>query len=303
MAKNTRRTIKDFFLPHKGNGYKPLMFSAGAIAVLVLAVLLVQAAYVVDLTVVFKKTGFLASVLPGVLVSLANEDRVANGVDTLTHDPLLDTAAQMKADDMAEKGYFAHVAPDGTTPWHWLDAAGYGYTYAGENLAVDFTDSKDVEEAWVASPTHRANIVKPHYTHIGIGVAHGVYNGEETTFVVQFFALPSKEQVAKQTTNIATTTGRVLGASVEPAGVASFFAQVAASPNHTVTYVLSGLAVLFGLLLALAIFVHMRVQYLEAIGGGLLILLVTVSMLVFNATTTTEARVPGGGAAATVSGV
>lgn len=303
MANNKRRTIKDFFLPHKGNGYKPLIFTVGSVAALVLAVLLVQAAYIADLTVVFKKTGFLASVLPGVLVSLANEDRVDNGVAALAHDPLLDVAAQMKADDMAKKGYFAHVAPDGTTPWHWFDVAGYGYMYAGENLAVDFTDSQDVEEAWMESPTHRANIVKPQYTHIGIGVAHGVYNGEETTFVVQFFALPSKEQIAKQTVDTATTTGSVLGASIEPAGAASFFAQVAASPNHTVTYILSGLALIFGLLLALAIFVHMRVQYLEVIGGGFLILLVTVSMLAFNATTTTEARVPSGGGAATVSGV
>jgi hypothetical protein len=151
---------------------------------------LIQAAYLFHTSIVFTKTDFLASVLPGVLATLANEDRAQNGVDALTSDAHLAQAAQMKADDMAAKGYFAHVDPEGRAPWYWLDKAGYSYSYAGENLAVNFNDSEDVETAWMNSPTHRANIVKQQYTRIGIGTATGMYEGKETTFVVQFFATP-----------------------------------------------------------------------------------------------------------------
>ena len=48
-------------------------------------------------------------------------------------------AAQAKADDMATKGYFAHTSPDGKNSWYWFKQAGYTFTYAGENLALDFS--------------------------------------------------------------------------------------------------------------------------------------------------------------------
>jgi hypothetical protein len=98
----------------------------------------------------------------------------------------------MKANDMAEKGYFAHTSPEGKTPWYWFKQAGYDYSYAGENLAVNFFESKDVAEAWMNSPTHRANIVKKDYTEIGIAVATGMYEGRQSVFVAQLFGTPMK---------------------------------------------------------------------------------------------------------------
>ncbi len=96
----------------------------------------------------------------------------------------------MKADDMATKGYFAHTSPEGLTPWYWFAQVGYNYTYAGENLAINFNESKDVDTAWLASPTHRANILNSHYTEIGIATAQGMYKGVQATFVVQMFGTP-----------------------------------------------------------------------------------------------------------------
>ncbi|MES2668202.1 MAG: CAP domain-containing protein [Patescibacteria group bacterium] len=188
--KKLRTHVRDHLLPHEGNGFKPLLFTATGVGAVVAVLLLVQALYVLQTRFVFNETGFLASVLPGVLATLTNEDREEAGVPNLVQDPALARAAQMKADDMAEKGYFAHVDPQGREPWYWFDAAGYDYTYAGENLAVNFTDSEDVAEAWMNSTTHRANIVKPQYTRVGFGIAKGEYKGNETTFVVQFFATP-----------------------------------------------------------------------------------------------------------------
>ena len=88
---------------------------------------------------------------------------------------------------MFEKGYWAHNAPDGATPWDFIHGEGYRYTYAGENLARDFSYSKDVVDAWMASPSHRDNLMRPEYQEIGFAVVNGTLNGSETTLVVQMF--------------------------------------------------------------------------------------------------------------------
>ncbi len=131
-----------------------------------------------------------AAVISSSLVELVNFDRTSASVGRLKVNPLLEQAAQAKANDMATKGYFAHNSPDGTTPWHWFAQVGYDYVYAGENLAIDFFESADVEKAWMNSPLHRANIINADFTEIGIATAKGIYNGHETTFVVQMFGKP-----------------------------------------------------------------------------------------------------------------
>jgi len=129
-------------------------------------------------------------VLPGVLTSLTNQERAQNNVPPLTENALLDQVAQDKANDMATLGYFAHTSPQGKTPWYWFDLVGYRYSAAGENLAVNYFESADVANAWMNSPEHRANIVKAGYTDIGIGVASGIYQGQNTVFVAQEFGTP-----------------------------------------------------------------------------------------------------------------
>lgn len=148
----------------------------------------------------------MAAVISAVLVDLTNEDRKDEDLGTLTRNSVLDAAAQAKADDMAEKGYFAHNSPDGKTSWHWFREAGYSFSYAGENLAVDFDDSDDVEEAWMDSPTHRANILNGKFTEIGIATAVGTYKGQKTTFVVQMFGTPAKTTAAAPVVSVTEPT-------------------------------------------------------------------------------------------------
>jgi len=88
--------------------------------------------------------GMTAEVISAVLADLTNGERQTQNLPILTVSPLLNEAAEMKATDMATKGYFAHTSPEGKTPWYWLEQAGYNYQYAGENLAINFSDSKDV---------------------------------------------------------------------------------------------------------------------------------------------------------------
>lgn len=142
------------------------------------------------------RSGSFAAVISSVLVDLANSDRGTGALGGLAISPVLTAAAQAKADDMALKGYFAHVSPEGKNSWHWFRQQGYTFLYAGENLAVDFSDSIDVERAWMDSPTHRANILNGNFTQIGIATAQGVYQGRSTTFVVQMFGTPAARAAA-----------------------------------------------------------------------------------------------------------
>jgi uncharacterized protein YkwD len=129
----------------------------------------------------------LSAIYASVLVNLANEERLANNISELKTNESLEMAAQMKADDMAAKGYFAHNTPDGKSPWYWIEQAGYEYKYAGENLAVNFLDSNEVHTAWKNSRGHFLNIINPKYTEVGIATSTGIYKGREAIFVVQMF--------------------------------------------------------------------------------------------------------------------
>jgi hypothetical protein len=116
----------------------------------------------------------------------------------LVENELLNLAAQLKAMDMAKSGYFAHVSPQGITPWYWFEKVGYKYTYAGENLVVNFTTPDEVISALLNSPSHRANLLSNTYTETGIGVARGMYGGEEVIFLVQLFGTPASPMLTYQ---------------------------------------------------------------------------------------------------------
>jgi len=142
----------------------------------------------------FRATVFdsLSAIYASVLVNLTNKDRARENISELKVSPILEKAAQMKADDMASKGYFAHNTPEGLTPWYWFTLAGYKYAFAGENLAVNFEESEDVQTAWMNSRGHFLNIMNPKYTEIGIATSTGIYKGREAVFVVQMFGSPAK---------------------------------------------------------------------------------------------------------------
>jgi uncharacterized protein YkwD len=151
-------------------------------------------------------------VINSIVVEDTNQERQSLGLGELKSNEALRKAAQAKADDMAKNGYFAHQSPDGKTPWYWIDQTGYTYRAAGENLAVNFDYSRDVVNAWMNSPTHKANIVKSKYQDIGIGIAEGFYQGRPTVFVVQLFGTP-KEEMGFGNLPV-STTGSVSGTNV-----------------------------------------------------------------------------------------
>jgi hypothetical protein len=119
------------------------------------------------------------------LLVLTNEKRQESGVAPLAINDNLSQAAANKASDMFGKDYWAHNAPDGTTPWVFIKGAGYNYIYAGENLARGFNNAPEVINAWMASPEHKKNMLSSNYQNVGFAVSTGKLNGEDTVLIVE----------------------------------------------------------------------------------------------------------------------
>lgn len=146
--------------------------------------------------------GFASNIATADIIGLTNSQRASKGLGQLIYSSSLSQAAQSKAEYMFAKNYWAHIAPDGTTPWFFIQKYNYKYLYAGENLAKDFQTSNDVVDAWMASTMgHRENILNPNYRDIGVAVVNGVLDGFETTLVVQMFGAEVPGSSAMASTN------------------------------------------------------------------------------------------------------
>ena len=134
-------------------------------------------------------------------VTLINQYRASNGKPALTVDATVHSVARTRSKDMYDHNWFAHDGPDaGTTAdaFEDLNAAGYCYTAAGENIAWNnYPDDQTTQVAfngWVNSSTHRA-IMLGNYTRIGIGAfkgdgrwaGSGTYGAENATYPVKVF--------------------------------------------------------------------------------------------------------------------
>lgn len=183
--------LEDYFIPNKRNNYAP--HGLQKVAMLAMVVLVVLSFTVANLhSLIWIGSNWMVStILPAVIVDLTNDQRKDQALSSLRRNPLLDEAARMKAEHMASQEYFAHYSPDGVSPWFWFGRAQYNFVHAGENLAIHFTDSGEVVEAWMDSPTHRANIMNGNYSEIGVGTAEGTYEGFATVYVVQMFGTPA----------------------------------------------------------------------------------------------------------------
>jgi uncharacterized protein YkwD len=202
-----RHHLKHAFIPHKHNDYKPHIFRELSIGIM-LASSVSLFAISAGSAVVVEKTEYGTELMQNILVDMANDNRATNNLPFLAHNFVLDSAATMKAKNMATEGYFAHVSPQGIEPWHWFKEAGYTFLFAGENLAVNFTESKAIDDAWMASPTHRANILNSKFKEIGIATYEGFYQNAQTIFVVQMFGTPAVTVKAAPTEDVLVATNQ-----------------------------------------------------------------------------------------------
>jgi hypothetical protein len=197
--------LKLIFVPCVDNRFRP-SFLAGSFLRYSAITLLVLKLIIIPFMVYLPKTAFFADISKAVLIELTNKERISLGLQPLTENPKLAEAANLKANDMLTKDYFAHESPQGINPWYWFKLAGYNYKFAGENLAIGFIDSEEVIDGWLNSPSHRKNLLSPNYSEIGIAAVKGDFEGNETVAVVQLFGNPQATQVTKPVVKTVATT-------------------------------------------------------------------------------------------------
>lgn len=114
------------------------------------------------------------------MFQLVNKERVKNGVSMLIFDGKLRDLAREYSKDMLVRGYFSHYNLEGRSPFDRMDTEGINYSYAGENLALA-PSTELAMQGLMNSPGHRANILKAHFSKIGIGVMDGGVYGKMFT--------------------------------------------------------------------------------------------------------------------------
>jgi uncharacterized protein YkwD len=126
-------------------------------------------------------TGWNQSSAESTLWQLMNGDRVNNGLSPLLQNSTLVSLARWRSKDMIQRDYFSHTIK-GTSyqVYHYMDADGLKYEWAGENIGWNngYSDADSpikMNEGFMGSPEHRANILEPSWTHGGVG-AYGADN-------------------------------------------------------------------------------------------------------------------------------
>ena len=121
------------------------------------------------------------------MYSLINQERAAAGKSALKLDAALCNAAQLKAEDMMKKGYFAHKSPTYGNAFEMMNYLGIGYRTAAENIAYGYRTPEGCMKGFMNSSGHKCNILDQKgygYTKVGVGYAIG---SDGMTYWAQIF--------------------------------------------------------------------------------------------------------------------
>ncbi|WP_369716905.1 CAP domain-containing protein [Leptotrichia sp. HSP-536] len=121
------------------------------------------------------------------VVRLVNIERRKRGIASLSVSNELSKATAIRADEISRK--YSHTRPDGSSYLTVLKTAGYMHSYVGENIAAGQKSPEEVMNAWMNSSGHRANILNPNYTEMGVGFTYAT-NSIYGTYWVQLFGRP-----------------------------------------------------------------------------------------------------------------
>lgn len=103
------------------------------------------------------------------VTQLTNQERAKAGLPPLKLNPVLSKVALGHSEDMANNDFFSHTSSSGSSVFDRIKVAGYTYSTAAENIAAGQSTPEAVVAAWMNSPGHRANILSPSLTEIGVG--------------------------------------------------------------------------------------------------------------------------------------
>jgi len=110
------------------------------------------------------------------MLELVNSERTKSGLQPLKADPEMTVVARAHSKDMFNRGYFSHYTPERKDPFDRMKAANVKFLAAGENLALGQTLTI-CHQGLMNSPGHRANILRPTYGRLGIGILDGGIHG------------------------------------------------------------------------------------------------------------------------------
>jgi hypothetical protein len=145
------------------------------------------------------------------IIDLTNVFRAEQKLAPVKLNPALAAAARAYARFLADSTVFSHTA-DGRQPADRVKAAGYNYCRTAENLALNLDSrgfetkqlANDAVEGWKNSPGHRRNMMAPHVTEIGVGIAKS--KTDEKYLSVQLFGRPASLQYTFKIMNEAAAT-------------------------------------------------------------------------------------------------
>ncbi len=218
--KRLKKQLVLWLVPVRDNHYRPLLVRRYGLLAVLGVVIGLQFGY--NYTQTGNILGRATTVTPSSLLTLTNHARSEHGLAGLSLSPQLAQAAQAKAQDIIDRQYWSHTAPDGTEPWYWIEQTGYDYVTAGENLAKNFATAGATVTAWLESQEHRDNILQATYTDVGFAVAEGQLDGRPSTVVVALYASPIQAVAGAQTSSTSTTARPVVGDSAtQPLTIAS----------------------------------------------------------------------------------
>lgn len=257
--------LKHFFLPHPDTHSKAHLLGGYAIGIYILLFILLQALFSIISDLRPGILGVNSQITALEIVDKTNKEREKMGLSKLTFNTTLSQAAEAKAFNMFEENYWSHFSPSGKDPWGFINARGYKFSYAGENLARNFTSSDEVVTAWMNSPTHKENIVNSKYQDIGVAVLEGVLDGQKTTLIVQMFGKPYEALAAQPTITLSgkslvvdQKTQEALSRSYFVAGSKEYFNQAMINPYEVTRGIGFGITILLGTLLLIDMVVLKR---------------------------------------------
>jgi uncharacterized protein YkwD len=146
------------------------------------------------------------SALETYLVELMNASRAEAGVKPLSFDAELVVSAGKHSDWMVAQDVFSHTGANGSSPSERVTADGYGWSATGENIAyisgsrastLDEADVQQLHANLMNSEGHRANILNPNFTEIGVGLTQGDYKGSAAVFVTENFGRPNAAEATE----------------------------------------------------------------------------------------------------------
>lgn len=121
------------------------------------------------------------------VLRLCNIEREKAGVAPLTLSDDLNFIAQIRTDEQTEAGKISHTRPDGTGWLTVFQNVSVKKRTWGENLVQGYATPEDVVNAWMNSPGHKANILRPYFKELGIGVSFADDECTESFIVTQIF--------------------------------------------------------------------------------------------------------------------